>query len=68
MRDKKYLSGRAARSVFFLAKKSKQCIIIGISVLEYNHIDVPIASTEQVRKGDFSYEKAIGTNENNRTL
>lgn len=65
MRDKKYLSGRAARSVFFLVKKR---IGIGISVLEYKHIDVPIASTEQVRKGDFSYEKAIGTNENNRTL
>lgn len=53
MRDKKYLSDRAARSVFFLVKKLKQRIGIGISVLEYNHIDVPIASTKQVRKGDF---------------
>ena len=26
-------------------------------MLEYNHIDVPIASTEQVRKGDFSMKK-----------
>lgn len=65
MKDKKYLSGRAARSVFFLVKKR---IGIGISVLEYNHIDVPIASTGQVRKGDFSYEKAIGTDKNNGTL
>ena len=45
MEGKKYLLGRAACSVFFLAKKSKQRIIIGISVLEYNHIDVPIASS-----------------------
>ena len=53
MRDKKYLSGRAARSVFFLGKKSKQRIIIGISVLEYNHIDVPIAAPDRCKKETF---------------
>ena len=35
----------------------KKRIVIGISVLEYNHIDVPIASTGQVRKGDFFIKK-----------
>ena len=54
MKDKKFLSGRAARSVFFLAKKR---IAIGISVVKFKYIDVPIASTGQVRKGDFSMKK-----------
>jgi|InofroStandDraft_1065614.scaffolds.fasta_scaffold114180_2 hypothetical protein len=26
-------------------------------MLKYNHIDVPVASTRQVRKGDFSMKK-----------